>query len=117
MSICLPSIAAGVVGGDISGSGREVLIKTLTAVYHWYRIPGGDLWGGFEGEPTTVPYVVEPQGEAVAWAADSAGYYAISEERGGKPAHVYFYPRVDIPPGGVEPRGRLITTWGVLKRP
>ena len=48
-------------------------------------------------DPIIVPYIEEPQGEAVAWAPDARGYYTVSEEPGGTPARLYFYPRIDDP--------------------
>ncbi len=81
----------GAVGGDIDPSGRYTLIKTYTKVFLWTRAtPDAPL---FSGEPVSVPYTVEPQGEAVAWAADGSGYFTVSEERNDIPAHLYFYPR------------------------
>jgi len=82
------------VGGDISPSGLEILIKTYNTMHYWCRTPEQTLSQAFENEPVTVLYVPEPQGEAVAWASDQMGYYTISEEQGGIPAHLYFYPRL-----------------------
>ncbi len=82
------------VGGDISPSGLEILVKTYTMIYYWNRTPEQTLSQAFENELITVPYVTEPQGEAVCWAADEMGYYTISEESGATPAHLYFYPRI-----------------------
>jgi hypothetical protein len=80
-----------VVSGDISPSGEEILIKTYFAIYYWRRAPSQNLWQAFDKAPVMVPYIMEPQGEAVCWKADGKGYYTISEEFGGIPAHLYFY--------------------------
>jgi len=54
------------------------------------------LWEALASDPFIVPYVWEPQGEAVGWEPkELGGYYTISEERLGIPAHLYFYPRED----------------------
>jgi hypothetical protein len=82
------------VGGDISPSGLEILIKTYFTMHYWCRTPEQSLWQVFEEEPVTVPYISEPQGEAVGWAIDEMGYYTISEEPLGIAAHLYFYPRL-----------------------
>ncbi len=84
----------GMVGGDISPTGLEILIKTYFNMYYWCRTPGQSLSQVFENEPVTVPYTTEPQGEAVGWASDGMGYYTISEEARSTPAHLYFYPRL-----------------------
>jgi hypothetical protein len=82
-----------VVGGDISPSGDEILVKTYPAIYYWARSPGQNLWQAFEKAPVMLPYILEPQGEAIGWKAGGNGYYTIGEEFRGIPARLYFYPR------------------------
>jgi hypothetical protein len=54
------------------------------------------LWEALANDPLIVPYIWEPQGEAVGWESkESGGYYTISEEIFGIDAHLYFYPRLD----------------------
>ncbi|NOY59203.1 MAG: T9SS type A sorting domain-containing protein [Calditrichaeota bacterium] len=84
-----------VVGGDISASGSEILIKSYNKIDYWHREPGQVLWQALQQNPKQVPYVPEPQGEAVCWAADGSGYFTLSEERNNRPAHLYFYPRLE----------------------
>ncbi|MFQ5632582.1 MAG: hypothetical protein ACE5I1_27760, partial [bacterium] len=83
-----------VVAGDISPSGREILIKTYDAIYYWVRQRQKPLWQAFAREPVMLPYYLEPQGEAIAWQADGMGYYTVSEVFKRIPAHLYFYPRL-----------------------
>jgi hypothetical protein len=83
-----------IVGGDISTSGKEILLKSYTEVYYWKRPATGNLWEAFNDPPTLLPYIEEIQGEAICWAADSLGYYTLSEENSQIPAHLYFYPRL-----------------------
>ncbi|OAD24135.1 lipoprotein [Candidatus Thiomargarita nelsonii] len=80
------------VGGDISPSGLGILLKTYSSIYYWCRMSGQKLWQTFKNKPVTVPYTIEPQGEAVGWMSNGLGYYTISEEPDGNPAHLYFYP-------------------------
>ncbi|MGH7597591.1 MAG: hypothetical protein ACREOI_14655 [bacterium] len=87
-----------VVGGDISPSGNEILVKTYPAVYYWQRSFEQTLWHAFDKAPIQMPYIWEPQGEAVGWKSDGMGYYTISEELGHIPAHLYFYPRLSVKP-------------------
>jgi hypothetical protein len=86
-------VASVTVGGDISPSGVEVLTKTYASVYYWRRQPGQALWDALANMGVGVPYVQEPQGEAVCWKSNGMGYYTVSEEPGGVPAHLYHYPR------------------------
>jgi hypothetical protein len=85
-----------VVGGDISPAGDEILVKTYPAIYYWHRSPEQSFEETFKKAPVMLPYVWEPQGEAVGWNAEGNGYFTISEELGGFPAHLYFYPRLSV---------------------
>ena len=86
----------GITGGDISLSGREIILKNYTNIFYWYRAPGEEVWEALEREPIIVPYIMEPQGEAVCWEPkELGGYYTVSEEIFSIPAHLYFYPRLD----------------------
>jgi len=86
-----------IVGGDMSPDGMEILLKTYTRIYYWRRQPGESVEQTLQRPPETVPYIVEPQGEAVAWDADGQGYYTVSEEPLGIPARLYYYPRLTRP--------------------
>lgn len=79
----------GGVGGDVSADGRFVLVKSYLRVYRW-------AWDGtrdfpFIGEPETLPYLVEPQGEAIAIAVDGLSWYTLSEKDGTRIPRLYAY--------------------------
>lgn len=80
------------VAGDISRDGRKILIKSYSEIYYWQRRRPEPLAQALRRPPQRVPYVPEPQGEAVCWDPDGAGYYTTSEERNGIPAHLFYYP-------------------------
>ncbi|MCZ6818469.1 MAG: T9SS type A sorting domain-containing protein [Calditrichaeota bacterium] len=84
-----------VVAGDISPSGLEILVKTYTSIFYWCRTAGQSIAGALSASPVVVPYVVEPQGEAISWDFEGAGYFTTSEELGSVPAHLYYYPRLN----------------------
>ena len=84
-NIPLPS---QVTGGDVSPSGDGVLLRLYSQAYYWPRATGTNLWEAFSGTACPVPLAVEPQGEAIAFAADGLGYYTISE---GAFQPIYFY--------------------------
>jgi len=87
-----------IVGGDISVSGGEILLKDYEEVYYWERDPDVNFWEAFNNDPIVLPYVQEIIGEAICWAADSMGYYTLSEEGPQIPAHLFYYPRLDPSP-------------------
>lgn len=84
----------GVSAGDVSPDGGEILLKTLSGIFYWRIRPGASWLETLQGLPHRVPYVREPQGEALAWAADGSGYFTLSEKVLGLAPHVYFYPRL-----------------------
>ncbi|MBN1425460.1 hypothetical protein JXA88_12980 [Candidatus Fermentibacteria bacterium] len=89
----LSDLGGAAVGGDVSASGREILIKTYGQIFHWARSPGESVDEAFGSSRTPLPYVQEPQGEAVCWMPNLMGYYTVSEEPGGTPARLYGYRR------------------------
>nr|MBC8447313.1 metallophosphoesterase [Chloroflexota bacterium] len=71
-------------------SGDGVLLRLYFQGYYWARATGTNLWEAFSGTACTVPLAVEPQGEAIAFAADGLGYFTTSE---GASQPVYFYEK------------------------
>ena len=83
-------LPAQVTGGDVSPSGDGVLLRLYYQAYYWPRAMGTNLWEAFSKTACPAPLAVEPQGEAIAFAADGLGYFTVSE-RSSQP--VYFYER------------------------
>jgi hypothetical protein len=84
----------GIVGGDISPNGMEILLKSYANMYYWKRNSGETIEQTFNRQSTSVSYELEPQGEAVCWTSSGNGYITVSEESPLKiPPHLYFYPR------------------------
>ncbi|MCF7810820.1 hypothetical protein K9N50_07505 [bacterium] len=85
-----------VVGGDILSSGTDVIIKTYERVYIFNRKVTENVTDVFKNSPVVIPsYIPEPKGEGICWETDGSGFYTISEEKHNKPAHLYFYKRID----------------------
>jgi len=83
-----------VVGGDISIDGTEILLKTYTEVFYWKKKPEDPIAEVLLRLPISLPYITEPQGEAICWNTNKSGYYTLSEESDGVRPVLYFYPRV-----------------------
>ena len=82
------------VGGDISADGKEVLLKSYVQVFYWQREDEQtSLVDLLQTKPKVLPYVPEPQGEAIAFAADGSGYFTLSEQQSGIEPRLYFYAR------------------------
>jgi hypothetical protein len=78
-------------GGDISSDGSEVMVRTYTTAYLWARGAGSTVAAAFAVPPCQILLIAEPQGEALAFAADLAGFYTLSE---GASQPLYFFGRV-----------------------
>lgn len=85
--------ASWAVGGDISASGYEILVKEPSRVLHWCRQAGQTIGQAMtNSNPKVLPCATEPQGESVTWTLDGNGYYTISE---GTSQPLYFYARTN----------------------
>jgi hypothetical protein len=82
-----------ITAGDISMDGKEILIKSYIHIIHYARNYETSIIESLQS-PTEVEYIMEPQGEAVAWHPNGFGYYTTSEEIFGIQAKLYFYPRI-----------------------
>jgi hypothetical protein len=84
-----------IVGGDISPDGSEILIKSYIEVFYYKKDKNETYAQAFAKQPLTLPYVMEPQGEAICWDREGDGYYTISEMGPFKVVpHLYYYPRI-----------------------
>lgn len=69
------------VGGDISQDGSQILIKNYFGVYYWERKSGESIELALKRKPLKLPYVPEPQGEAIGFNRTGSSYFTISEKR------------------------------------
>lgn len=69
------------VAADISADGSQILVKNYFKVYHWTRKSGESVAQALARPPRELPYVPEPQGEAIGFGPDGKAYYTVSEKR------------------------------------
>jgi hypothetical protein len=80
---------------DISQDGSQILIKNYFKVYYWERKEGQSVAEALSHQPRELPYVPEPQGEAIGFRPDGKAYYTISEKRFNIKPTLYLYPLTD----------------------
>lgn len=81
-------------GGDISADGQEILVRTYTNVYYWQRKSGETIGQALLRQATkTLPYELEPQGEAVCFDRNMKGYFTLSERRTATSVTLNYYKR------------------------
>lgn len=82
-----------VVSAAISPNGHDIVVKTYADIYYYERKTGETVLQALQKTPAKLPYVLEPQGEAIAFAADNSGYFTISEKSLASFVKLYFYKR------------------------
>ena len=83
-----------ITSAAISPDGSEMLIKSLLEVFYWRRRPGESVPEMITRPAIKLPYLPEPQGEAITFSQDGRGYYTVSEAPLGMKSFLYFYPRL-----------------------
>ena len=69
----------GVTSAAASPDGKEILVKTYTAIWQWKKSPGQTIDQSLAGMPVALTYQFEPQGEAICFKNDNAGFFTLSE--------------------------------------
>lgn len=78
----------------IDPRGREMLIKNITHIFYWKRNPKIPWSAALREAPIQIPYVVEPQGEAIAFDNQGNGFYTISERPFGLKSYLYYFEKI-----------------------
>lgn len=85
----------GVSDGSVSPNGHAVLLRTYDQLFFFQREGQEPLWETLARVPKRISYLpedgMEPQGEAISWAADGADFFTVSEEYKEIPAQLYRY--------------------------
>jgi len=84
---------SGAVSAAISADNRELIIKTYTALNYWVRATGMSTADMLKKESVQLPYLTEPQGEAVTFKNDGTGFFTISEKGLALTVSLYWYRR------------------------
>jgi hypothetical protein len=82
-----------IVSASISKDGSEMLIKSYSSVYYWKRNQGETVADMIKRMPIRLPYIPEPQGEAITFDVNGEGYFTVNEEFSKNPQKLFFYRR------------------------
>mgnify|MGYP001397568555 CR=1 FL=1 len=82
-----------VVSAAISDKGDEILVKTYDSILYYTRNPEETIAQAMQKAPLRLPYLPEPQGEAITFAADNSGFFTLSEKALTTRVRLYFYKR------------------------
>lgn len=81
----------GVVSAALSPDRKTVIIKTYVGLNRYSIASNESIEAALQKSATKLPYQLEPQGEAVCFAADNSGYFTLSEKGMGRNINLYFY--------------------------
>lgn len=84
---------SGVVGAAIAEDGKEVIIKTYTGLFYYTRDNNETMEQVFQKTYQSLPYTIEPQGEAICFSATNNGFFTVSEKSFASTVNVCFYKR------------------------
>ena len=82
-----------VVAASLSFDQKEIILKTYTTLYYYAKSNSENIFQAVSKPPEILPYVLEPQGEAVSFAKDNSGYFTLSEKGFGAEVWLYYYKR------------------------
>ncbi len=83
----------GIVSAALSPDGKEIIVKTYMELFSFNKNIGQSIPQAFQDPFKKLPYRLEPQGEAVTFAADNSGYFTLSEKGFFSAVNLYFYKR------------------------
>lgn len=83
----------GVTSAALSPDGKEVVVKTYLNIYYSTRTGGEPLSKMLSKVANQISYQAEPQGEAMTFAHDNAGFYTLSEKGFASGVSLCFYRR------------------------
>ena len=69
----------GVTSAAFSPGGSEIIVKTYTHLYHYKKNGNELLTEALNRKPNSIPYDMEPQGEALCFKKDNKGFFTLSE--------------------------------------
>ena len=84
---------SGVVGAAISSDRKEIIVKTYFGLTYYKVENSESIVTALSKTPITIPYIAEPQGEAVCFSNANHGYFTLSEKGGAAEVKLYFYRR------------------------
>ena len=79
-------------GGDISPTGKEIVLRQERLASVWVREPGQTVAGALAGIPCSLPIVGKPDeqnGEAIAFDPEGWGYYTLSDSLATQPLRYF----------------------------
>lgn len=80
-----------VTAADISPDGKYILVKNYPGIRRYKKGKRRTVLNALSGKGKSMPYSLEPQGEAVCFDAKGRGYYTLSEASGDAPQVLYYY--------------------------
>lgn len=84
----------GVVAASYSGATKELLVKTYGKIYYYQQAGNQSIVEAMKTSYIGLPYVQEPQGEAISFSNDGGGFYTLSEKAFAPSVSLSYYKRL-----------------------
>ena len=84
----------GAVGAAISPDGKEIMIKTYPGIFYWKKAATETIETALQKKGVALPYMPEPQGEALCFKNDGSGFLTLSEKSFAASVGLQFYKRL-----------------------
>lgn len=82
-----------ITSGDVSLSGKEILLKNYNEIFYWKRNKSESFIDAVTKEHELLNYFPEPQGEAICWGLKETGFFTLSEKSWAKSQVLYFFKK------------------------
>jgi hypothetical protein len=82
-----------ITAGSISSNGREIILKNYNAIFYWLRVSNSSIPETLQKPHELINYIIEPQGESMAWTLEGNGFYTLSERSYADNQVLYFYKK------------------------
>lgn len=85
----------GILGGDISSDGKELILKNQYSIYYWKLKDQEDIFEALSRSRDLSPsYEIEMQGEAIAFDIEQNGFFTLSERNEGPQVSLRYYGKI-----------------------
>ncbi|MBR8838086.1 MAG: hypothetical protein DSM106950_29825 [Stigonema ocellatum SAG 48.90 = DSM 106950] len=84
-----------VTSGSISPDGTNIVLKTYVGIAYWRRSTKEGLYAILTTQqPRSLPYLIEPQGEAIGFDKAGNGFFTLSERGNAASVTLNYYKRL-----------------------
>ncbi|MER2998424.1 hypothetical protein [Pontibacter populi] len=81
----------GVVSATLADDGKSIIVKTYAGLWYYSRAASETIEQALQKSYHKLPYITEPQGEAVTYSVKNNGYFTLSEKGFKNEINLHYY--------------------------